>query len=336
MLLIVLLISTIVLVSSHFDEFDERIDSIPFHQRFRILRDDYTDSSEFLPHNITDTKRRLTTEYWNRIKDDVTHEKLSSIIHKASGYKDAQPFPHMSAMDVFPSDVMEAVNTEINDNPARTRIDGCVVGGTCYNSNTDDKAKNAFHSEKQYGPATLAVFTFMQSALFIKFLEKLTGIDGILPDGAYKGAGIHQTLSGGYLNVHADFNLDRDRNLHRRVNVFLYVNPDWKDEYGGHLELWTKDLKNCTARISPDLGRLAVFSTTDFSYHGHQNALRCPKDRSRRSLAMYYYSKTRPSDECINNNCFGYHATLFQKTHCSSCSDAMCYTNLSAETSIVP
>ena len=92
MFLIVLLISTIVLVSSHFDELDERIESMPFHQRFRILRDDYMDSSEFLPYryNITQTKRRLTTEYWNRIKDDVTHEKLSSIIHKASGYKDAQ------------------------------------------------------------------------------------------------------------------------------------------------------------------------------------------------------------------------------------------------------
>mgnify|MGYP006181091653 CR=1 FL=1 len=115
--------------------------------------------------------------------------------------------------------------------------------------------------------------------------------------------------------------------LHRRVNVFLYLNPDWKEEYGGHLELWTRDLQRCEARVSPDLGKLVVFSSTDFSYHGHQTPLSCPENRSRRSLAVYYYTQTRPASECLNDDCEGTrHSTLWQTTVCPSCSDDQkCY-----------
>jgi len=312
------------LIHCHLDEFDMEFTERDPENRFRILRDDY-DINDALEETADATRRRLTSEYWNMIKEEVTHEKLAQIIHQHTNYRNASPFPHMETMDIFPKAVTDAINKEIPDNPRPAREKGCVVGGTCYNSKIDEKSKNAFHSESQYGPATLAVFTFMQSSLFTKFLEKLTGIDGILADSEYKGAGIHQTLSEGFLNVHADFNLDRQRNVHRRVNVFLYVNPDWQDSYGGHLELWSRDLKPCEKKISPDLGKLVVFSTTDFSYHWHQQMLACPADRSRRSLAMYYYSKTRPNYECIKNNCFAFHSTLFQKTACKTCHAQECY-----------
>jgi hypothetical protein len=82
-------------------------------------------------------------------------------------------------------------------------------------------------------------------------------------------------------------------------------------------------MKSCMIREKPDIGKMTVFSSTDFSYHGHPNALACPKNRSRRSLALYYYTKDRPSSECIYGNCFSAHTTLFQKPACK-CEDKKC------------
>lgn len=171
---------------------------------------------------------------------------------------------------------------------------------------------------------TRTLFSFLKSSTFIQFLEKLTGISDIIPDPHFRGSGIHQTLSGGFLNIHADFNRYERYGLHRRVNILLYLNPDWEESYGGHLELWSKDMKKCMVRVKPDIGKLVVFSSTDFSYHGHPKPLNCPKNRSRRSLALYYYTRTRPSNECLNNNCQSSHSTLFQKPLCEDCAMDKC------------
>ena len=66
---------------------------------------------------------------------------------------------------------------------------------------------------------------------------------------------------------------------------------------GGHLELWDSGVKACEQRILPIFNRLVVFSTTDFSYHGHPDPLTCPDHRTRNSIALYYYSNGRPKSE---------------------------------------
>jgi hypothetical protein len=110
------------------------------------------------------------------------------------------------------------------------------------------------------------------------------------------------------------------------VNAFIFFNPNWKKEYGGHLELWSKDMETCYQRILPTMGRFVVFSTTDFSYHGHPEPLAAPADRARRSMALYYYTNGRPSQECLNGDCTGNdHSTLFQKpVGCKRCEEKSC------------
>ncbi|EJK65315.1 hypothetical protein THAOC_13837 [Thalassiosira oceanica] len=130
---------------------------------------------------------------------------------------------------------------------------------------------------------------------------------------------------GGFLNVHADFNKYEAYNLDRRVNTFVYMNEDWPDEYGGHLELWSKDMKSCHQKILPTFGRFVVFSSTDFSYHGHPQALAAPSDRQRRSLALYYYTNGRPAGECRDGDCSAEHSTLFQTPRgCKVCDEQTC------------
>ena len=139
------------------------------------------------------------------------------------------------------------------------------------------------------------LMTAMKSQEFRHFLETLSGIGPLMNDDTNEGGGIHQTGPGGSLQIHADFN--GGETWHRRVNAFVMLNPDWEKEWNGDLELWTRDMERCEARMAPIANRLVIFSTTDYTYHGHADPLFCPNHRSRRSVAMYYYTKTRPEWE---------------------------------------
>jgi hypothetical protein len=135
------------------------------------------------------------------------------------------------------------------------------------------------------------------SSTFTSFLEDLTAISGLIPDPHYLGGGLHQIEPGGLLKVHADFNRHEQLRLDRRLNLILYLNRDWREEYGGHLELWNRDMTRCEARILPVFNRCVVFTTTSLSYHGHPEPLTCPPGMTRKSMALYYYSNGRPAAE---------------------------------------
>jgi hypothetical protein len=124
---------------------------------------------------------------------------------------------------------------------------------------------------------------------FLDFLASLTGIEGLIADPHFSGAGPSITLPGGHLALHADFNRDRRRHLARAVTVLLYVNAEWRAAWGGDLELWDRERTSCEARIPPMPNRLAVLAHGDDFWHGHPAPLACPPDRYRASIASYYY-----------------------------------------------
>jgi Rps23 Pro-64 3,4-dihydroxylase Tpa1-like proline 4-hydroxylase len=126
-------------------------------------------------------------------------------------------------------------------------------------------------------------------------LGQLTGIDDLIVDAQLLGGGVHLVKPGGVLRVHADFRRHLSYNLERRLNLLLYMNPDWREEYGGHLELWDREMKTCVERVLPIANRCVVFNTTDDSYHGHPRPLACPEGMLRCSIALYYYTADRPN-----------------------------------------
>jgi Rps23 Pro-64 3,4-dihydroxylase Tpa1-like proline 4-hydroxylase len=141
------------------------------------------------------------------------------------------------------------------------------------------------------------VLYFLNTRPMLKFLETLTGIQGVLPDPHYAGGGLHQIRPGGLLEVHADFSYHKGLRLDRRINVLIYLNKDWKEEYGGQFELWDREVKQAEKKILPIFNRCAIFSTTSVSFHGHPEPLTCPPDRNRKSIATYYYSNGRPEED---------------------------------------
>ena len=144
---------------------------------------------------------------------------------------------------------------------------------------------------------TKKLVEFFQSPAMIDYLEKITGITGLLPDPELLGGGVHKMDSGGHLAVHADFNIHMNTGYHRRVNALLYLNPDWQSEWGGELQLWDEAMTKCYEKVLPILNRLVVFRITDEALHGHPDPLNSPEDVSRYSLAFYYYTQDRPEKE---------------------------------------
>ena len=112
-----------------------------------------------------------------------------------------------------------------------------------------------------------------------------------MEDPSLEGGGLHQSTRGGFLNIHADFTVHpHHRNWQRRANLILYLNEDWEASYGGDLELWSTDMKECVEKVSPVANRAVIFTTDATSFHGHPEPMQCPEGVARRSLALYYYS----------------------------------------------
>lgn len=133
-------------------------------------------------------------------------------------------------------------------------------------------------------------FSQVNSDIFCKYLQDITGIDPIVADNELFGGGLHEIRRGGYLRVHTDFNYHPTTGLNRRLNLLLYLNPEWKDEWNGHIELWNEEISRPYLAMPPLMNRALLFETTEQSYHGHPTPLNVPEDVQRRSMAVYYYS----------------------------------------------
>ena len=202
-------------------------------------------------------------------------------------YSSGDPFPHVIVDDFFPVDLARHVAGEF------LAIDtGAVIEipNTYALSQLNAQYLKLETIEQSYSPAVLFLLNHMKSSAFVTFLENLTGIKGLVADPHYYGSGLHQTLSGGHLAIHLDYNYNQNINMWRRVNVFLYLNEDWDEEWGGNLELWNADMSAPVVSIPPLFNRLVVFEASEHSWHGHPDPLRCPSHISRKSIAMYYYT----------------------------------------------
>jgi Rps23 Pro-64 3,4-dihydroxylase Tpa1-like proline 4-hydroxylase len=233
-----------------------------------------------------------------RLESFLPLARMSALAHSArTSYLQAKPFPHIVIDDFFDPGLLEQVLTEFPrpDAIRWQRFDNA------------HEIKLASATEASFGPVTRLLLYHLNSITFLEFLSEVTGIDNLIPDPNFEGGGLHQIVRGGKLGVHADFNRHRRYGLDRRLNLLLYLNKNWCEDYGGHLQLWDRHMSRCEAKILPVFNRVMVFSTTDFTYHGHPDPLECPEGMTRKSLALYYFSNGRPAEERS-----GEHSTQFR------------------------
>lgn len=202
----------------------------------------------------------------------------------SADYCFAEPFPHIVLENFLP----QALVRGLIEHFPQEKLESDVVFEIGY----------AGHHKRQVLPADCdsfcrQSFAFFNSQPFLEFLEGLSSIDGLLPDPYFAGGGFHEVGTGGKLGIHADFRINNQLHVSRRMNVIVYLNEDWREEYGGSLELWSRDMKQKVKSVAPVWNRCVIFNTDADSYHGHPDPLTTPDGVLRRSVALYYYTASK-------------------------------------------
>ena len=212
----------------------------------------------------------------------ILNDKLTNSL-EANDYKsfaNAKPFPYV-VIDNFLNE--DAANKLLEEHTS-------VVDWNHYNHFNERKMATAQFED--FGPHTQEIVSKLQSESFLKYLSNLTGISDLLPDPNLDGGGLHRIKSGGFLNIHADYQ-SHPTNTHwsRELNLLLYLNKDWHDEWNGNLELWNSSMTESVVSVKPIFNRCVIFRTSSDSFHGHPVPLACPEDQYRKSLALYYFKE---------------------------------------------
>jgi len=209
-------------------------------------------------------------------------------------YRGARPFPHVVIDNFLHPEIAEDVSRHF---PAMEQMP------TVFREPMSLKGQLSDIDGKW--PRFSPLFDVLQSAEFRGLVGAIAGIPGLLADPMLAGGGLHQSPRSGFLDIHVDANFHpEDKRLHRRVNILIYMNKEWRTEWGGQLELWEDaNLKpgRLVASVEPVFNRAVIFSTTRTSWHGVA-AIQCPEGLSRRSLALYYYTASRPANELYKDS----------------------------------
>ena len=211
------------------------------------------------------------------INESLTSDSAIKSLHEQ--FNSAEPCRHL-VIDNF---LDEHIADDLYNNfPA---IDTLNVKRKSLNEN---KAED-YHFERWH-PSFTEVRSSVNSEEFYTWMRRVTGVDGLVTTRDSLGSGVHQGANGSYVDVHIDVNLNPEAGLWRRVNLLIYLNKNWKDEYGGHLEIWDKEMKVMHHRIAPNHNRAVIFYTDENSPHGYSK-INVPEGETRKSFYTYFYTE---------------------------------------------
>lgn len=224
----------------------------------------------------------------------INPEKLNKLADElANKYQNQEPYNYIYIDNFFDEKQLKEI---VNRFPSKEQLDFYK-----YDNPLEKKLANDQIEKLPYQISSLLYELITPK--FLLFLEKLTGIEGLIPDPYFRGGGIHQIEKGGKLDIHIDFNIHPKLKLTRRLNVIIFLNENWKEEWNGDFQVWSGHIENnkhvldeLKDKIYPIFNRLVVFSTSEKSYHGHPEELNCPEGVTRKSMALYYYTATQVND----------------------------------------
>ncbi len=228
---------------------------------------------------------------------DAAARVASHVIENAPRYREqflaAAPFRHIAIDDFLDAGFAEKLLRDFpafNPALARNEIYRGVWGKAV---NTDIAGIGSTYQD---------LYALIGSPEFLSTMSELTGIPDLLLDPAMYGGGTHENLHGQSLDPHVDFNYDEAQKLHRRLNLIVYLNKDWRPEWGGSLEVHSnprRPAENKTTAYLCSFNRAVIFETNEYSWHGFPE-IELPeaeRHRSRKSISIYLYTKDRPAHE---------------------------------------
>ena len=208
----------------------------------------------------------------------------------ATRFAQAQPFGHVVVDDFFDDALARALLAQFPD----------FARGNSVSEDGRPGDKSTFERIRQLGDAYATLDDLVRSEEFLGLVGRITGIDGLIYDPWYLGGGTHDNRHGAGLEAHVDFNFHPLEGWHRRLNLIVYLNPQWEAGWGGELQLHRDPASGAApdASIAPLFNRCVIFETNDRSWHGF-NPIELPpehRDLSRRSIALYFYTRAEAED----------------------------------------
>ena len=223
-------------------------------------------------------------------KEFFTEENIANL---KSQFDNAKPYRHL-AIDNF-------LSPEFADK-MYTQFPPLEVLNKHYHGLNENKSEGS--NFEQFDPCFQQLKEAVSSKEMTDTLEKVTGIKGLFTTNDNLGAGVHQGKNGSYLDVHIDFNIHHVQKIHRRLNLLVFLNKNWKEEYGGKVELWNEDVTKLGQAYLPSFNRCVIFETSEISYHGY-STINVPEGETRKSFYSYYYTP-------IGDYKGKYHDTVFK------------------------
>lgn len=196
-----------------------------------------------------------------------------------------QPFPHLVIDNFFNREIAVSLTREIR------YIDDNNYG-VSFRSLTQKKLQ--LGNIRGTVPHIYPLYDALMGPAFTHFIEIVCSYPDLEGDRQFTGAGMQRYRCGGFSEIHLDSNRHPfDSGLHHRVNLLVFLNPDWQAEWGGELVLWSS--KNGrpdqpAVSIQPTFNRAVLFAVTSKSWHS-VNRVRCPDDQARNSVAIYYFNR---------------------------------------------
>jgi hypothetical protein len=211
-------------------------------------------------------------------------------------FESAQPFPHVVIDDFLDDDFARALHSAF---PA-------FEHGNSVGDNGEPGGKSTVDRIRALGSAYQRLDESIRSRPFLDWLGELTGIENLLYDPWYLGGGTHENRDGMSLDPHVDFNFHPSERWHRRLNLIVYLNPEWHEAWGGSLEFFADPHADAqpSHRVVPQFNRCVVFETSERSWHAF-NTIRLPqaqRELTRRSIALYFYTRDRPAQEVADRH----------------------------------
>jgi hypothetical protein len=236
------------------------------------------------------------------VQDDLQLEDYLNPIDAAelaAQYRGARPFPYFATDAFLRPEFAEAVCRAYPDYEQARKL-GKEFGAL------NERLKVQITDPKRMPDPVARLSEVLASQAFLGVLERVTGIPRLLADPQLRGGGMHLVGPGGRLDVHVDFNIQRDTQWFRRLNILVFLNEQWERSWGGCLELWNSDVTRREHEQMPLHNRCLVFETSESSYHGVA-PVTCPEGVTRQSFAAYYYTAEAPAQWSG-----AYHTTVFK------------------------
>jgi hypothetical protein len=224
-----------------------------------------------------------------RLKDLVDPRLLQAdyILGLRERMAGARPFPYLVIEDCFQPALLELVYEEFDLASKGAWQTLRSTHGTTYRSKPGAR----------FGPATQVYFGIVNSGWFVDFLAEVSGVDRLLSDARLHNGGLHETRTGGWFDVHTDFDRHAQHGLNNELAFITYLNPSWDPSNGGALELWDGKAARPVVTIPPRLGSSVLLRHGPGSFHGHRAPWSRPDGEPRRTVASYYYSSRAPRGE---------------------------------------